>query len=176
MAADLKSNLFSWREPRKIDVHISSINGFHNSLACWISAGQSLSSKLWQEHSPFRRLPDNQISAECWSRRGRRKQRCSLGASKLQRQTEEQQNDHRRLRGHHHFRLSELWAVIPAPDSNLQPQGYKTTELLHHCMSLMTSSVPNHQVTNMYRQLMMDKHTSQNVEFLSLRLTLYNLM
>lgn len=62
VAADLKSNLFSRRDLRKIDVHISSINGFHNSLVWRMCAGQSLSSKLWQVHSQFSWLTDNQIS------------------------------------------------------------------------------------------------------------------
>lgn len=62
MAVNFKSNLFSRRELRKIDVHISSINGFHNSLAWWTGASQSLSSKLWQVHSQFSQLIDNQIS------------------------------------------------------------------------------------------------------------------
>lgn len=61
MAVNFKSNLFSRRELRKIDVHISSINGFHNSLAWWTGASQSLSSKLWQVHSQFSQLIDNQI-------------------------------------------------------------------------------------------------------------------
>lgn len=59
---NFKSNLFSRQELRKIDVHISSINGFHNSPAWWTGASQSLSSKLWQVHSQFSRLIDNQIS------------------------------------------------------------------------------------------------------------------
>lgn len=61
MAVNFKSNLFSRQELRKIDVHISSINGFHNSLACWMGPSQSLSSKLWQVHSQFSCLIDNQI-------------------------------------------------------------------------------------------------------------------
>jgi len=59
MAVDLKSNLFSRRERRKIDVHISSINGFHNSLAWWTGTG---SCKLWQVHSQFSWLIGSQIS------------------------------------------------------------------------------------------------------------------
>lgn len=61
MAVNFKSNLFSRQELRKIDVHISSINGFHNSLAWWTGASQSLSKKLWQVHSRFSWLIDNQI-------------------------------------------------------------------------------------------------------------------
>lgn len=61
IAVNFESNLFSRQELRKIDVHISSINGFHNSLAWWMGASQSLSSTLWQVHSEFSWLIDNQI-------------------------------------------------------------------------------------------------------------------
>lgn len=46
MALNFKSNLFRRQELSKIDVHISSINGFHNSPAWRMGASQSLSSKL----------------------------------------------------------------------------------------------------------------------------------
>lgn len=68
MAVNFKSNLFSRQELRKIDVHISSINGFYNSPACWTGSSLSSSSKLWQVYSQFSWLIDNQTSPVSMSR------------------------------------------------------------------------------------------------------------